>query len=455
MVSIVFALLQLVVSARPGLVDIVDGEVNARQYEQISAGKTIRTGDHSHIQFSLGWEAFLRLEENSTAVLESADRITVAVRIESGSGLVEVTGINKGSRIVVTSGSLKTVIDSKGIYRFSVNTASVIKGRLKTFDKAVEVSGGWQITNAGGAYQRSKFATSIPTEFKRFMSGPRAGFVNAVDGQANVRLHQQVQVGKPVQTGPGSHVELLLAPGSFLRLDENSTVVIESNTLNETIVRVVSGTALLESDVVDVRLRTNVVVGPRKARIGSVGLYRFTADAALVLDGALQIDLETGGLGYRIGKGRQIVAGSSAYQEMDIPAGQYPDELDRWSALRSYELATANFMADYGDAHPNFFLFQSQWPNDAAWIYSPRLNAFTFIPRRRYSSYYKHTFVPLYVFLPPPVLLPHVTAFPEPPAGSGRPPTAPFPGEAPVPAPAPAPAPAPSPAPEPAPGPEP
>ena len=129
-------------------------------------------------------------------------------------------------------------------------------------------------------------------------------------------------------------------------------------------------------------------------------------------------NLKKRGLGYRIGKGRQIRAGSDAYQEGDIPLSE-PDELDRWSARRSYQLATANFMAQYGDASPNFFLFHSQSPNDAAWIYSPLLNGFTFIPRRRYDSYYKHTFVPLYVFLPHPVMLPNFPTFP-PPTDSSR-----------------------------------
>src|ERR1051325_2170175 len=94
-------LFQLVVSATPGLVDIVDGDVNVRQYERITSGKTIRTGANSHVEFSLGWEAYLRLEEQSVAVLESADRKLVSVRIASGSALVEVSGINRGSQIVV------------------------------------------------------------------------------------------------------------------------------------------------------------------------------------------------------------------------------------------------------------------------------------------------------------------------------------------------------------------
>jgi hypothetical protein len=454
MLLLAFAFLQLVVSARPGLVDIVDGEVNARQYEQITAGKAIRTGANSHVEFSVGWEAFLRLEENSVAVLESADRTTVAVRIESGSAVIEVAGLNKNSRIVVTSGSLKTLIDSTGIFRFSANTASVLKGKLKTFDKSAEVTAGWEITNAGGAYQRTKLAMEIAQEFKRFMNGPKAGFVNAVVGEANVQLHEQARTGNPVQTGPDSHVELLLAPGSFLRLAENSAAVIESDSLINTIVRVISGTALLESDVVDAQLAIRVVVGPRKVLIVSGGSYRFTNETASVLDGSLQIELEKKGLGYRIGKGRQIRAGSDAYQEGDSSLSE-PDELDRWSARRSYQLATANFMAQYGDAAPNFYLFHSRSPNDAAWIYSPLLNGFTFIPRRRYDSYYKHTFVPLYVFQPHSVMLPEFPTFPLPSTDSSRVPLTAPPAETQPSAPAPPPPPSEPPAPAPAPGPEP
>ena len=455
MLPLAWALLQLVVSAKPGLVDIVHGETNVYRYEQVKAGKTIRTGDHSQVELSLGWNAFLRLNENSTVVLDSADRTNVAIRMEAGSGLIEVTEINKRSPIMVTSGNLKTVIDSKGVYRFSENSASVFKGRLKTFDKSAEVRTGWQITNDGGAYRRIKLETGVAPEIKRFMNGPRAGFVNAVDGETNVHLHQQVERGKPVQTGPAGHVELLLAPGTFLRLGENSTLVIESDSLKDAAVRVVSGAALLESDVIDARLSTRVVVGARKARIRSAGLYRLTSETASVVAGALQIEGETGSLEYMAGKGRRITAGPRAYQESDIPTNEELDDLDRWSARRSYELATANFMAHYSGSYPNFFLFQNQSPGNAAWIYSPWLNGFTFIPRQRYESYYKHTFVPLYVLLPTPAPLPNLTAFPQLPIDSipvrGVPSAGPEPASVPVPAPAPTPAPAPNPAPAPVP----
>ena len=453
-----FLLLQLVVSARPGLVDIVDGDVNVRLYEHIAPGKLIQTGANSHVEFSLGWEAYLRLGEKSRAVIESADRKTVAVRLDSGSGLIEVSGMNKGSRIIVTAGQLKTTIDSKGVFRFSGDTVQILRGKLKTFDKSLEVGDGWQLTNSSGTYERTKLPMEIPPQLKRFMNGPKAGFVNAVHGESNVKLHQQVETGKSVETGPESHVELLLAPATFLRLGENSSVLLESDSLKNSVVRVVSGEVILECDVFDTRLPVRVVVGPRKVQIAGSGLYRFTENSASVFEGVLHIEVQDNRAGYRIGKGRQITGGSEKYEEVPLVQPDEPDDLDRWSAQRSYEIANANFMAQYGDARPNFFLFQAQVPNDAAWMFSPSLNGLTFIPRHRHNSYYKHTFLPLMALLPPPVLLPSMPVIvPQLPNGDQRPPVYSEPSanrpsgpppEAPAPPP-PAPAPAPAPAPEP------
>jgi hypothetical protein len=182
-----FLLFQLVVSARPGLVDIVDGDANVRQYEHISAGRIIQTGANSHVEFSLGWEAYLRLEERSAAVMESADRKRVAVRIDSGSALIEVIGINKGSEIVVTAGNLKTTIDSKGVFRFSTDTVQILRGKLKTLDKSLEIGDGWQLVNSNGTYQKTKLAMEIPPPLKRFMGGPKGGFVNPTSRNRQTR----------------------------------------------------------------------------------------------------------------------------------------------------------------------------------------------------------------------------------------------------------------------------
>ena len=85
----------------------------------------------------------------------------------------------------------------------------------------------------------------------QFMISAQAGLVNYVEGPVNVQLHQQIPAGTPIQTGPQGHAEILLNPGSFLRVGENSTVILDSVELTQIAVRVVNGIALIESAEVD------------------------------------------------------------------------------------------------------------------------------------------------------------------------------------------------------------
>src|SRR5262249_46270530 len=142
-----FVLLQAVISVKPGFVDLAEGDTNVRKYEHLPVGKTVQTGPGSHVEMGLGLDSLLRLDENSSAVLESFDKTDVFVRIETGAALLEVPNIDKGNRIHVTFGKVKALIDSNGVFRFSDNTVSVIAGKIKVGDAFVTVQKDWQVTN--------------------------------------------------------------------------------------------------------------------------------------------------------------------------------------------------------------------------------------------------------------------------------------------------------------------
>src|SRR2546426_6371303 len=138
----------------------------------------------------------------------------------------------------------------------------------------------------------------------QYMVSAKAGLVNYVDGQVNVRLHEQITAGTPIETGLQSHVELLLNPGSFLRIGENSTVVLDSVELSRIAVRIVQGVALIEAGDIDKQIPIRVTTGHLQALIVSAGTYRFSDGIALVLDGKLR----TGDNSTTIKKGHQITA---------------------------------------------------------------------------------------------------------------------------------------------------
>src|SRR2546428_13572228 len=95
----------------------------------------------------------------------------------------------------------------------------------------------------------------------QYMVSAKAGLVNYVDGQVNVRLHEQITAGTPIETGLQSHVELLLNPGSFLRIGEDSQAGLDSGELSKIAVRIGKGAALIEPSVINNKIPIRVTTG--------------------------------------------------------------------------------------------------------------------------------------------------------------------------------------------------
>ena len=232
----------------------------------------------------------------------------------------------------------------------------------------------------------------------QYMVSARAGLVNYVDGQVNVRLHEQVTAGAPIETGLQSHVELLLNPGSFLRIGEDSQVVLDSVELSNIAVRIVKGAALIEASDIDKQIPIRVTTGNLQVLIVSSGMYRFSDGTALVLDGRLR----TADKSTTVKKGHQITSFHDNYTVSNI-VGQPNGELDLWSGQRSEALAKANALAYHDRYSGNAYslLYYPYWnfySGRSAWIYSPFLTGFTFIPRGAYRSYYGYRFVSIGAF---------------------------------------------------------
>src|SRR5579862_9184219 len=119
----------------------------------------------------------------------------------------------------------------------------------------------------------------------QFIISAKAGLVNAVEGPVNVQVQQQVEAGAPIQTAPMGKVEILLNPGSFLRLDENSEAVLDSVELTNIAIRILAGSAIVESSSVEKDNPIRVTDGSLSVLITAPGLYKFTANTAAVLEG--------------------------------------------------------------------------------------------------------------------------------------------------------------------------
>jgi hypothetical protein len=177
------------------------------------------------------------------------------------------------------------------------------------------------------------------------------GTVNYVEGQAslagqplgpNAAGYAVVQPNQAIDTQAG-YVEVLLTPGAFLRIGNNSQVVLQSVGLANIQVQVVRGSAMIEATdlVKDTLMQVNM--NGATTQIEKRGLYEFDANQQLVrvLDGKARVN--EGGNVKNVDKGDQVVltAANLKTHGFDRQVAQ-ADPLYVWSAARSEAEARAN-----------------------------------------------------------------------------------------------------------------
>jgi hypothetical protein len=217
---------------------------------------------------------------------------------------------------------------------------------------------------------------------------PQPGTINYIEGQASIdgQALTSKSVGSAVLAAGQSlstrdgRAEILLTPGVFFRVGDNSTVRMVSPGLADTVVAVDKGRAMVE--VADIHRENNIVVrqGAASVRLLKAGLYDFDADRqqvrvfdgkAAVRDDDRQADVKGG---------RQLAlntAGKLKAHKFDKKAGE-EDELYRWASLRSAYLAEANVAAARTYAGGSGWA-PGMWYG-AGWYWSPWYGAYTFIP---------------------------------------------------------------------------
>ena len=178
----------------------------------------------------------------------------------------------------------------------------------------------------------------------------RPGTVNYIEGQvtldgqsvgATAMGSTEVQPGQMLQTGQGK-AEMLLTPGVFLRLADQSAVRMVSPSLIDTRVELIRGEAMVEAD--QVLPGNHLVISDQgtDVQIQKNGVYKFSFDPAMVAvyDGKAQVfrdDHTT-----EIGKGKELTLAAVTGQKPSSFDRKNVDSLYQWSDVRSEYLAEAN-----------------------------------------------------------------------------------------------------------------
>lgn len=210
------------------------------------------------------------------------------------------------------------------------------------------------------------------------------GTLNYVEGQVavagqTVTSHSvgsvQVEPNQVLETGQGRG-EVLLTPGVFLRVGDNSAVRLVSPDLANTRVEVLRGQAIVE--VAELFKDNNlwVMMAGSSTRLDKQGLYAFNVDKQLVevFDGKATV--EQNDRHKELGKGNELALnGNWKVQHFDTKAEAAQNPLYAWSNLRSEYEAQASMQSARN-------IFVAGWPYwyGPGWYWNPYWDMYGFIP---------------------------------------------------------------------------
>jgi len=219
-------------------------------------------------------------------------------------------------------------------------------------------------------------ATLSATAFGQTANPARPGTLNYIEGQASIEGrpltpnsvgNTELQAGQYLSTANGK-AEILLTPGIFLRLGNDSTVQMVSPDLTKTEVRLEQGRANVE---VDQLYQQNVILIDLKngqTQLLKNGLYTFDAATSTVrvFDGKANVypgvNLQTDVKPIDVKSGHQLALNGEPAkpQRFDKNQAEAQDQLYAWSSLRSEYLGDANIglaeeYAGAADFYPGWY----------------------------------------------------------------------------------------------------
>jgi hypothetical protein len=207
--------------------------------------------------------------------------------------------------------------------------------------------------------------------------------------QSPAKLGEFVDVksGQTLATKDGD-AEVLLTPGVFLRLAENSSFKMVSNKLDDTRVEVLSGSAMVQVGELLQGNAITLVYHNADISLAKRGLYRIDSDPARlrVYDGEAQVS--SGELApVTARKGREVLIEGDKLEAANFDTKE-TDAFYRWNARRDEYIAEANVYAakaarDSGQGMgfytPGAYT-AGGYGGAGSWAYNPWFGMYTYLP---------------------------------------------------------------------------
>lgn len=220
----------------------------------------------------------------------------------------------------------------------------------------------------------------------------KAGGVNFVQGTVSVARQMgrsgmllkgdSVEVGDRVSTGADGRAEILLNPGSYLRLAENSAFTFKTTQLEDLQVSILRGSAMLEVFAAN-DFRVNVTTPSQNFDLIDTGVYRVDVDAS----GAARLEVWKG----KAEVEDSVVKGGRTVSELDgeVAIVKFDrgdrDDFESWSRDRAKQLAKGT--KELKDRTLRSSLLNSfnrgrwnMYDSFGLWVYDWRSGRFCFLP---------------------------------------------------------------------------
>ena len=213
-----------------------------------------------------------------------------------------------------------------------------------------------------------------------------AGAISAVEGEvtlngqpvgSDVSEAPRANPGQVLGTGNG-RAELLLNPGVFLRIGQNSSIKLIASSPDNTRIELLRGEALLEVLQLGKQEQLEIIDRQAYTRMLKVGLYVFHVDGprVQVYEGKARVDDDQRSAAFGQGKQLTIRAKSPEPAKFDLTER---DSLYDWSARRTRSIAqTSESMVE------NLLAFARGEQYDAGWYWNPWFRAWAYVPPEGY-----------------------------------------------------------------------
>ncbi len=215
-----------------------------------------------------------------------------------------------------------------------------------------------------------------------YIVSAKSGVVSIIDGDVTFKRGTSVwesvvegdelKAGDVIKTGATGRMEILLNPGTYLRIAENSEVAFPDLASFKLKLSLLKGTAILEASIVDVSIK--FTTPQYMFTITRDGLYRFSATD----DGKSELMVRKGRItvaGAEIKEGKKIIIenGPPAILAFDK---KVEDDFDTWSKTRAKTIIATNKQLSNSRMKNSLLAGYTR----GVWVYDPWSRSYTFLP---------------------------------------------------------------------------